>query len=237
MKDKNQLKILSRLHALADPAKLDGMAHFGMATERRLGIPVPPIRALAKEIGTNQPLALELWQTGIAEARILATILADPHSITPIQMDAWAADLNSWDVCDHACGNLFDKTPYAWEKVRQWAAQEAQFTRRAGYALLACLAWHDKQAPDQNFIDAFPIIKAGAADPRNFVKKAVNWALRNIGKRNRALNAAAIKLARDIDRIDDKTAHWIAKDALRELTAEKTRARLKKKGEKSALKG
>jgi 3-methyladenine DNA glycosylase AlkD len=161
-------------------------------------------------------------------------MLDDPGLVTPDQMDAWVRDFNSWDLCDQACGNLFDKTPYAWEKVTQWAAEDAEFTRRAGYALLACLAWHDKNASDEQFIRTFPVITANVTDQRNFVKKAINWAIRNIGKRNLALNNAAVALSEQILKIDDKTARWIARDAIRELTSDKILERLRTKAEKQA---
>lgn len=223
-------QVLAALREKADPEKLAGMAHFGMTTDARLGIPVPDLRALAKETGRDHALALALWEAGVQEARILATMVDIPAEVTPQQMDTWAADFNSWDICDHACGNLFDKTPHAWDKLREWASREEEYVRRAAYALLACLAWHDKKADDARFIAAFPVIKAGARDPRNFVRKAVNWALRNIGKRNLALNGEAIRLSEELLELDDPTARWIAKDALRELRSEKIQERLKKKG-------
>ena len=207
------------------------MRKFAITGEGRLGLSVPRMRAVAKEIGTDHPLALELWETGIPEARITATLIADPNRITPAQMDAWTADFDSWDVCDAACNNLFVFTPHAWDKVYQWAREEPEFIRRAGFVLIACLATHDKNALDARFTDTFPLIKRSALDPRNFVKKAVNWALRGIGKRNLALNAAAIACAKDLLTLNDRTATWIARDALRELQSEKILARLKKKAQ------
>jgi len=170
-----------------------------------------------------------LWETGIPEARILASMVDDPARVTNAQMDAWVRDFNSWDICDGVCGNLFDKTPFAWEKIGEWAADRSEFVRRAGYVLIACLVVHDKGAPDEAFTALFPIIKAGASDPRNFVRKAVNWAVRGIGKRNLTLNKAAIVLSDEILTIDDKTARWIARDALRELKGSKVQDRLRKK--------
>ncbi len=205
------------------------MARFGIQTSGRLGISIPQLRKIAQEIGKDHELALALWDTAIPEARILASMVANPARVTGAQMDAWARDFNSWDVCDQVCSNLFDKNPFAWEKIVEWAADESEFVRRAGYVLIACLAVHDKGAPDESFTALFPVITAGAADPRNFVRKAVNWAVRNIGKRNLALNKAAIILSEEILTIDNKTARWIARDALRELTGEKVQARLRKK--------
>ncbi|MCK4594248.1 DNA alkylation repair protein, partial [bacterium] len=162
-----------------------------------------------------------------------AAFLADPKQITPEQMDAWAADFNSWDVCDQACCSLFDRTPHAWDKARDWAGREEEYVRRGAFALLAGLAVHDKETPDQMFIDAFPLIRAAADDERNFVKKAVNWALRQIGKRNLALNAAVITAAEKILARDTKSARWIARDTLRELRGDEVQQRLRVKAEKA----
>jgi 3-methyladenine DNA glycosylase AlkD len=222
--------ILDQLYALADESQLPGMARFGIETGTgRLGISIPHLRKIAKTTGKDHELALALWNAGIPEARILASMVADPNQVTSSQMNAWVRDFDSWDICDQVCGNLFDKTPFAWEKIGEWAAEESEFVRRAGYVMIAFLAWHDKGAPDQAFTALFPVIKAGASDPRNFVRKAVNWAVRNIGKRNLALNKAAITLSEEILAIDNKTARWIARDALRELTGENVQARLRKK--------
>ena len=221
--------ILDQLRLLADPKKLPAMRRFGLSGDTRLGISIPSLRALAKEIGKDHALALELWNTSIPEAQILATLVDDPRQVTPQQMDRWAHELTAWDICDAACNNLFVRTPYAWDKVYQWAEEEPEFTRRAGYVLIACLATHDKKAADQQFIDTFPLIKTAVTDPRNFVRKAVNWALRGIGKRNLPLNQAAIILANEILAMDNPTARWIASDALRELTSTKIQQRLQKK--------
>ena len=221
--------ILDQLHALADKSSLSGMARFGIETDKRLGIAVPQLRKIAKETGKDHQLALALWETGIPEARLLASMIDDPALVTNEQMDAWVSEFNSWDICDGVCGNLFDKTPFAWEKIEDWATDEREFVRRAGYVMIACLASHDKSAPDGVFTALFPIITTGVKDPRNFVRKAVNWAIRGIGKRNLALNKAAITLSEEILTIDDKTARWIARDALRELKSEKVQERLRKK--------
>lgn len=222
--------ILNQLHALANTKSLPGMARFGIETsDGRLGISIPHLRAIAKETGKDHKLALALWDTSIPEARILATMIDEPAQVTSAQMNTWVRDLNSWDICDQACSNLFDKTPFAWEKIGEWSADESEFVRRAGYVMIACLAVHDKNAPDEVFIDTFPVITAGATDPRNFVKKAVNWAVRGIGKRSLSLNKAAIILSEKILTMNDTTARWIARDALLELTGEKVQARLRKK--------
>jgi len=220
---------LDQLHTMANTKSLPGMARFGIDTNGRLGISLPQLRKIAKGTEKDHQLALALWEAGIPEARILASMVDDPAQVTAEQMDVWAGDFNSWDICDGVCSNLFDKTPFAWEKIEEWGADEREFVRRAGYVLIACLAVHNKGAPDEVFTALFPIITAGATDPRNFVRKAVNWAVRGIGKRNLALNKAAISLSEEILAIDDKTARWIARNALRELTGGKVQARLRKK--------
>jgi 3-methyladenine DNA glycosylase AlkD len=171
---------------------------------------------------------LQLWESGIHEARILASMVDDPRLVTEEQVESWVVDLDSWDVCDQCCMNLFEKLPNAYSKAVEWAGREEEFVKRAGFALMACLVWHDKTATDDQFIAFFPAIQREAADDRNFVKKAVNWALRNIGKRNRDLNQAAIRVAREIGEIDSKSARWIASNALRELTGEAVEKRLNK---------
>jgi 3-methyladenine DNA glycosylase AlkD len=171
-------------------------------------------------------LAEELWAAGIHEARLLAVFLDDPRQVTPEQMERWAADFDSWDVCDQACTSLFDGTPHAWDKAVEWSGRGEEFVKRGGFALMAGLAWHDKKATDEQFELFFPIILREAGDERNFVKKAVNWALRNIGKRNKALNARALETARQMAELPSKAARWNAKDALRELAGEKVQARL-----------
>ena len=204
------------------------MAKFGISVEGRLGVSVPELRKLAKEVGRDHRLAQSLWKTGIAEARIVAAFVDDPAAVTSAQMDRWVKDFDSWDVCDQACLSLFDKSPLAWQKIPRWAGREQEFVKRAAFALIAGLAWHDKQAADQRFTDLFPILMKGADDDRNYVKKAVSWAIRNIGKRNRTLNKAARKLARDIRRMDSKAARWVAADALRELQSEAVQRRFSK---------
>jgi len=221
--------VLQKLKAKARPDQLDGMARFAIAGEGRLGVPVPEMRKLAKEIGRNHTLAVKLWKTGIPDARILAGMIGEPDKLTEVQMEEWARDFESWDVCDQECMNLFEKSPLATKKIRDWAGRDEEFVKRAAFALIACLAWHDKNAGNDTFTDMFPVIKQGATDERNFVKKAVNWALRNIGKRNPGLNREAIRTAREIQRLDSRAARWIASDAIRELESEAVRKRLEKK--------
>lgn len=219
--------ILKKLKAKARPDQLEGMARFGISPERRLGVKVPDMRRIAKEKGKDHALALELWKTGIPDAQIVASLVAEPEKLTEAQMESWVKDFNSWDVCDQVCMNLFDKSPLALKKINDWSQREEEFVKRAAYALIACVAWHDKEADDETFLRLFPAIKHGATDERNYVKKSVNWALRHIGKRNIDLNRAAIKLAEEIKQMDSKAARWIASDALRELRSENVQKRLK----------
>ncbi len=209
--------VLQKLKAKARPDQLEGMARFAIVGEGRLGVSVPDMRKLAKEIGKDHKLALKLWKTGIPDARILAGMVGESDKLTEKEMEDWVQDFNSWDVCDQVCMNLFEKSPLAVKKIHDWADREEEFVKRAAFALIACLAWHDKGAEDDEFMAFFPVIKRGATDERNFVKKAVNWALRNIGKRNPRLNRAAIKFAKEIQRMDSKAARWIAANAIREL--------------------
>jgi len=220
--------VLKMLTAKARSDRLEGMSRYGMATEKRLGIAMPALRKMAKELGKDHELALGLWQTRIPEARILASMLDEPLKLTEEQMEDWVKDINSWDVCDQVCMNLFEKTPLVWKKILAWSEREEEFVKRTAYALIACLAWHDKKADDGKFIALLPVIKRGATDGRNFVKKAVNWALRNIGKRNLDLNKAAIEAAKEIQCLDAKSARWIAANALRELESAAVRQRLEK---------
>ncbi len=219
--------ILKKLKEKSRPDQLEGMARYGISTEGRLGVKVPDLRKIAKEAGKDHALALELWKTGIPDAQIVAALVGEPEKLTEAQMEDWVKDFNSWDVCDQVCMNLFDKSPLAIKKIHDWSKREEEFVKRAAFALVACLAWHDKGAGDETFIQLFPIIKQGATDERNFVRKSVNWALRHIGKRNINLNKAAIKVAEEIKEMDSKAARWIASDALRELQSENVQRRLK----------
>jgi len=220
--------VLDKLQSKAKPEQLQGMAKYGIAVEQRLGVSVPDMRKLAKEIGREHKLALGLWKTGIAEARIVAGMVGDPDELTEEQMGDWVKGINSWDVCDQVCMNLFEKNQLAWKKIVDWSEREEEFVKRTAFSLIACLAWHDKKASDEKFIELFPVIIRGATDERNFVKKAVNWALRNIGKRNLNLNGAAINTAKEIKRLDSKAARWIAADAIRELESDAIQSRLRR---------
>jgi 3-methyladenine DNA glycosylase AlkD len=219
--------VLGKLRSKAQPEQLKGMARYGMTIENRLGVSVPDMRKLAKELGRDHKLALSLWKAGVAEARILAGMVGDPDKLTEEQMEEWVKGIDSWDVCDQVCMNLFEKNRLAWKKIIDWSGRKEEFVKRTAFSLIACLAWHDKKASDEKFIELLPVITRAATDERNFVKKAVNWALRNIGKRNLNLNKAAISAARRIQRLDSKAARWIAADAIRELESEAVQSKLK----------
>jgi len=222
-------EILARLRSLSRPESLEGMSRFGIETKKALGVSIPKLRMLAKETGKDHELAQELWASGVHEARILAAMVDDPRKVSEEQMELWTGDFDSWDVCDQCCSNLFDKTSFARAKAVEWSEREQEFVKRAGFVLMATLAVHDKEARDDDFLQFLSIIKESCDDERNFVKKSVNWALRQIGKRNIRLNRAAVLLARDILKSKSKTAKWIASDALRELTSRAVQAKLSRK--------
>jgi 3-methyladenine DNA glycosylase AlkD len=210
-------EILREMRSLADPSRLKGMARFGIDTSSALGLSVPELRTIARRLGKDQALAEQLWVSGIHEARTLASMVADPHAITRSAMDRWVRDFDSWDVCDACCCDLFDRTPFVWQKIPKWAASNREYVRRAAFSTLACAAVHDKTAADQRFLDGLVLVEQYAFDDRNFVRKAVNWALRNIGKRNARLLPAAVACAKRVRAQDSKAARWIAADALREF--------------------
>ncbi len=220
-------EIVASLKAHANPRNVEGMARFGITSKKVLGVSAPVMSRLAKKAGRDHRLAKALWRTGILEARGLAALVDEPDRVTPEQMDRWAADFDSWSVCDGVCLHLFVKTPHAHRKALLWCKDEREFVRRAGFTLMACLVVHDKDAPDTKFERFFPAIRRAALDERNFVKKAVNWALRGIGKRNARLNKRAIQVAGTIRRMDSKSARWIAADALRELKSSAVQRRLR----------
>jgi 3-methyladenine DNA glycosylase AlkD len=221
-------EIIRKIESLADPAAVQGMARFGINTQRAHGVSFYVLRDMAKKIKKDHTLAQQLWASDIHEARLLATFIDRPEMVTEAQMESWVSDFDSWDVCDQCCGNLFDRTEFAHRKAVEWSGREEEFVKRAGFVLMATLSVHDKKAGDGVFIKFLPIIKREATDGRNFVKKAVNWALRQIGKRNLNLNRAAVKVAEEIRQTDDKSARWIAADAIRELTGEAVQKKLAK---------
>lgn len=219
-------KIVAELRGLGSEANRAGMARFGIATARALGVSMASMRPLARRHRRDHALAASLWATGIHEARILAALIDDPRQVTPAQMDAWAGAFDSWDLCDQVCMKLFARTPYAEAKIVEWAADEREFVRRAAFALAAGYAVSAKAVPDERFLALLPLIERHATDPRNFVRKAVNWALRQIGKRSLALHGPALALADRLAASGNKTARWIGRDAARELTDPAQVARL-----------
>ena len=219
-------EILEELKKNAHPENKEGMSKYGIETGDALGVPIPILRKMAKDIGQNHDLALQLWDSGIHEAKILASLVADAEKLTSEQMNDWARDFDSWDVCDGCCLNLFYKTPFAYQKVVEWSLAEEEFVKRAAFALMTVLVRHDKKAGDSTFADLFPIIEREADDDRNYVRKAVNWALRGIGKRNSNLNSMALEVARRLLKRNSKSARWIASDAIRELESKAVQDRL-----------
>ena len=218
--------VVDRLRLTGDPRAVEGMARFGIQSSNSFGVSVPKLRTLARELGHDHHLALKLWETGLHDARLLATMIDDPQQVTIPQMEKWVRDFDSWDVVDGCCGNLFDKTPFAVAKAKEWCRRGEEFEKRAGFVLMAELAVHDKNAKDQVFLDFLPLIIDGASDKRNFVKKAVNWSLRQIGKRNLKLNKAAVSTALKIQKMESGSAKWVASDALRELKSPQVQKRL-----------
>jgi len=219
--------LLQRMKSLANARNVAGMARFGIVGEGRLGISMPALRTIARETGKNHRLALQLWHTRIPEAMIVASMVAEPEKLTSQQAEQWVTAFNSWDVCDQTCLNLFVESPLAWTLVKRWACRDEEFVKRAAFALIACLAVHDKAADDKKFIAALKLVQKASTDERSFVKKAVNWALRGIGKRNWALHAAALDTARNLQKNASRSAHWIAADAIRELENTKIQQRIK----------
>ena len=218
--------MLARLRAMGSERNREGMARFGIRTDTALGISVTDLRKLAKELGRDHRLAAGLWRSGLHEARILAAFVDESDRVTEAQAERWVRAFDSWDLCDQVCANLFDRTPFAYAKAKEWARREPEFQRRAGFALMAALAWHDREASDDGFLPFFPLIEAAAIDERNFVRKGVNWALRQMGKRSALLHAAALGTARTLADSDDRTSRWIGRDALRELESPKVLERL-----------
>ena len=228
MNMKTTAEIVAMLKAHGSRTNVEGMARFGITSKKVLGVSAPDLRSIAKQTGRNHRLAAELWKAGILETRVLAAFVEEPDRVTPAQMDRWAGDFDSWAVCDGVCLHLFVKTPHAHKKSLCWSRDEREFVRRAGFTLMACLAVHDKGATDNQFEKFFPRIRSTAADERNFVKKAVNWALRQIGKRNVNLNRRAIQVAEEIRRMESKSARWTAADALRELRSGAVQKKVRK---------
>jgi 3-methyladenine DNA glycosylase AlkD len=222
-------QIMRTLKSNASPENVAGMARYGIKADRNYGVCTPVLFDLARRVKGDHRLALRLWNSGIRDARLVACFMDDPDLVTEEQMDDWVEDFNSWDVCDGCCLHLFRRTRFAHKKAREWTRREEEFVKRAGYVMIATLTVQDKKSPDKVWRQYFPIIVKGSTDERNYVKKAVNWALRQIGKRNLALNREAIKVAERIAKIDSKVARWIASDALRELRSDKVQEMLRRR--------
>src|SRR5688500_13713074 len=218
--------VLQWLERQGTQRAVDAMARYGIVAQRAHGVPMSKLLELAKKIGKDQQLSLSLWDSGWYEARLLAALIGEPERVTRRQMNAWASSFESWADCDTACFHLFDKTPLAWDRVGVWAKSRREFVRRGAFALIASVALHDKETEDAAFLAWLPLIERGASDERNFVKKGVSWALRGIGRRNLALHAQALKLARRLAASKDPTCRWVGKDALRDLERPAVRARL-----------
>lgn len=221
--------IIEKLKSFSNPKEVGNMARYGIRPENAYGVSIPKLRKIAKEIGKNHGLAQQLWASNIRETRILASMIDDSRMVTEEQMEEWVRDFDYWEVCDQCCANLFQKTKFAYQKAVEWSSNEEEFVKRAGFVLMALLAISDKKADDEQFERLFPIIKREAFDNRDFLKKAVNWALRQIGKRNLNLNKKAIETAKEIQKMDSKSTKWVASDAIRELTSEAVQKRLRRK--------
>jgi 3-methyladenine DNA glycosylase AlkD len=222
----NEIEIIEKLKSLSNPKAVEGMARYGINPNNTFGVSIPNLRQMAKETGKSHNLAQQLWKSGIHEARILASMIDDPKLVNGAQLEDWVGDFDSWDVCDQCCSNLFEDTGLAYGKAVEWSSRPEEFTKRAGFVLMARLAFSDKKASDDKLEVFFPMIQREASDERNYVKKAVNWALRQIGKRNKILNNKAINVAKMIQSMDSKSARWIASDALRELASVAVQKRL-----------
>jgi 3-methyladenine DNA glycosylase AlkD len=209
---------LSWLEQNSTPRDRENLARFGITANKAFGVSMANIQVLAKRLGRNHELAAALWETGWYEARMLTSFVDEPARVTPAQMDRWCRDFDNWGICDTVCFHLFDRTPHAWAKVAQWNDKSDEFVKRAAFALIACLAGHDKTPGDEPFIESLFFIERAATDDRNFVKKGVSWALRGVGRRSAALNSASLALARRLADSSDAAARWVGKDALRDLT-------------------
>ncbi len=231
--DKNE--VMQWLERRGTRRTVEGLPRYGIEAKHAFGVTMGALRSLRKRLGKDHALSLALWESGWYEARLLAALIGDPQRVTRRQMNAWATSFENWGDCDTVCFHLFDRTPFAWEKVRQWSASPRPFVKRGAFALMACLAPHDKAAPDKSFLALLPLIEKGARDERNFVKKGVNWALRAIGRRNAALHAAAVTVARRLADSPQAAERWVGKDALWELTSPAVIRRLVAKRSKEKL--
>lgn len=221
-------EVLSILKKNGKPSVVEQMKHFGIESPKAFGNSTPFLRSLKKEIGINHKLAVELWNTGFFEARVVAAFIADPHLVTKKLMESWVNDFDSWAICDACCGELFCYTPYAISKSHEWSERKKEYVKRAGFVLMTELAVHNKILDDETFVDFFPIIIRESTDERNFVRKAVNWSLRQIGKRNVRLHKKAMLVAKRLSTQNDSTARWIGKDAVKDLQSDSVKRRLQR---------
>jgi len=220
-------QIITKLETLSDPQVAKKMAKFGIIARKSYGISMPELRKIAKNTGENHKLAKRLWQKNSRETKILASLIEDYSKVNEEQMDFWVKDFDSWEICDQCCINLFWRTPFAYKKAIEWSSRKEEFVKRAAFSLMAVLAIHDKNMGNEEFVELFPYIKKQSTDNRHYVKKSINWALRQIGKRNAFLHKQALKLAEEIKKINSKSAKWVASDAIRELRSEKILNRIK----------
>jgi 3-methyladenine DNA glycosylase AlkD len=219
-------EVLSWLEKRGTRRYKDGLARYGIVAPKAFGVPVGAMLKFAKRHGKDHALAAELWDSGWYEARMLAAMIDDPKQVTRRQMNAWAGEFDNWGICDTVCWHLFDYTPFAWDTIRRWSTSREEFVKRAAFAMIAGQAGHNKTATDARFLALLPLVEKGAGDQRNFVKKAVSWALRRIGHRSPALNEAAVELAERLAASDQPARRWVGKDALRDITRPMVRARL-----------
>lgn len=219
-------EIINRLESISNPGNIEGMARFGITPEKTYAVKIPELRKIAKEAGKNHDLALKLWELDFRETKILACMIDDPKMVSSKQLNEWASEFDYWEICDQCCMNLFRKTVFAYDKIFEWGEDEDEFVKRAAFSLLAVMAVHDKMQPDERFEDYFPLLISASTDNRNFVKKAVNWAIRSIGKKNSNLNKKSIELAEEILALNTKSSKWIANNALKELKSENVRKKL-----------
>jgi 3-methyladenine DNA glycosylase AlkD len=218
--------VLALLEGLGDPGRLEGMARFGITPDRAFGVSMPELRRLGREIGTDHELAASLWAAGFRETRILASIADDPELVTGAQMDAWTAAFDYWEICDQCCMNLFWRTPHAFQKAREWTGRDEEYVRRAGLALIAVLAWKDRDAGEADILALVPLVEEAASDSRTMIRKAADWALRQIGKRSVGCHGPVLESARRLADADDRNRSWVGRKAVTELTSPGVRRRL-----------
>jgi len=219
-------EVLSSLRSKGSKKNVEGMARYGIVSPKAFGVSAGNLKSIARRIGKDHALALKLWKSGWYDARALCAFIADPKKVTPALMNRWAKDFDNWAITDGLCIHVFRRTPHAHAMVKAWTGRKREFEKRAGFSMIATLAVHDKDAPDKTFVSYLRVIEKHSTDHRNGVKKAVNWALRQIGKRNASLYKRAVVVAERLEKSTDPTARWVAKDALREFRNLKIMARV-----------